>query len=271
MTVINILRNASKELIKAGVSTARLDVLVLMEDVTGIDRAKLLAEPDLKISSAELEKLEKLLSRRAAHEPLAYIRGKKEFYGREFVITPAVLEPRPESETMIDELKSLPDLPNNVYIADVGSGSGALGITTKLELPHARVDLIDIDAKALEVAKINVDKFTLAIDVIQSDLLATTKQHYDILLCNLPYVPDDFHINTAATREPHIAIFGGKDGLDLYRKLFEQLRERAARPLYLLSESLPVQHTALQTLAQSAGHEMTKENDFIQVFKRIQK
>ena len=83
-----------------------MDALVLLEDVLGIDRARLLAEPDMEISSAQLAELKKLLNQRAKHVPLAYVRGKTEFYGREFVITPAVLEPRPESETMIDLLKS---------------------------------------------------------------------------------------------------------------------------------------------------------------------
>jgi release factor glutamine methyltransferase len=259
---------AEQELVQAGISTARLDALVLLEDVTGIDRAKLLAEPDQPISPAQEAKLKKLLALRLRHVPLAYVRGWTEFYGRKFVITPAVLEPRPESETMIDLLKSLADLPAEPCIADVGTGSGALGITAKLELPKARVELLEIDEKAVEVAKINVDLLTTGLATIQSDLLSETDTDFDVLLCNLPYVPDGYHINTSALHEPKIAIFGGLDGLDLYRKLFKQVQERATRPLYILSEALPPQHPALATIALTQGYQLQQTDDFIQVFRR---
>lgn len=265
------LRFAKKQLSAAGIGTARLDTLVLLEDVTGIDRAKLLAKPEHELTAMQVRKLDNLLNRRARHVPLAYLRGKAEFYGREFVITPAVLQPRPESETMIDMLKKLSDLPAKPFIADVGAGSGALGITAALELKNTRIDLLELDLKALEVAKINVDKFTLNIGALKSDLLGTTKAAYDVLLCNLPYVPDDFQINTSALHEPRLAIFGGKDGLDVYRKLFEQLKKRLQKPLYILCESLPSQHQALEAIAVGNGYEMADENDFVQLFKRAQK
>src|SRR3954465_12642831 len=101
------LEKATKKLEQAGIGTARLDALVLLEDVTGRDRAWLLAHQEHEISATESAKLTKLVNQRAKHFPLAYVRGRTEFYGRNFVITPAVLEPRPESETMIDCLKKL--------------------------------------------------------------------------------------------------------------------------------------------------------------------
>jgi release factor glutamine methyltransferase len=266
-TVQHWLKAAEAKLVQAGISTARLDALVLLEDVTGIDRAKLLAEPDQEISKAKQAKLKKLLASRAQHVPLAYVRGWTEFYGRKFVITPAVLEPRPESETMIDLLKKLPDLPSEPYIADVGSGSGALGITAKLELPKAAVELLEIDEKAVEVAKINVDLHTTSIATIQSDLLEETDTNFNVLLCNLPYVPDDYHINASALHEPKIAIFGGPDGLDVYRKLFKQVQKRAVQPLYILSEALPPQHPPLAEIAQAHGYQLQRSDDFIQVFR----
>lgn len=269
LTTSEWLNNSFKLLGKAGIGTARLDALVLLEDVTGIDRAKLLAESGTGLTSVQIKELNNLLNRRKQHEPLAYVRGKSEFYGREFIITPAVLEPRPESETMIEELLILPDLPNNVYIADIGTGSGALGITAKFELPDARIDLIDIDQKALKIAKTNVDNFTLRINVICNDLLDDIKTKYDALLCNLPYVPDDFKINTAAGHEPRNAIFGGQDGLDIYRKLFKQLDQRESHVLYILTESLPTQHIELTKIAKKSGYEIYSKNDFILVFKCI--
>lgn len=261
------LKEAEATLRAAGIATGRLDALVLLEDTTGIDRARLIAEPDLELTSTQLKELNNLLTRRQAHEPLAYVRGKSEFYGREFVITPDVLEPRPESETMIELLKNLPAMPSEVLIADVGTGSGALGITAKLELNSASVDLIDVEQAALKVAKMNVDKFTLNISVYISDLLSAYNADADVLLCNLPYVPDDFEINLAASHEPGIAIFGGADGLDLYRKLFDQLDKRNSKPLYILSESLPPQHKQLQQIALNSGYNLYLEDDFIQVFR----
>lgn len=269
MTIDIYLQRATYQLEQAGIGTARLDALVLLEDVTGRDRAWLLARPDHKLSSAEVAKLTKLLTWRTAHEPLAYVRKKTEFYGREFIITPAVLEPRPESETMIDLLKKLsksPDWPAKPRIADVGAGSGALGITVKLELPEAQIELLEIDPEALKIAQKNVDKYTTNINVIESDLLTGSRQDNNVLLCNLPYVPDSHKINEAALHEPKLAIFGGPDGLDVYSRLFEQVKKYQNRPLFILTESLPPQHEALAKIAKQAGYKLITTDDFIQVF-----
>lgn len=268
MRIDGWLRRAQRQLSEVGIGTARLDALVLLEDVTGKDRAWLLAHPDHEISSDEQAVLTKLLKRRARHEPLAYVRQKTEFYGREFIVTPAVLEPRPESETMLDLLKKLPNLPMKPCIADVGAGSGSLGITAQLELPAARVELLEVDPKALKIAQKNVDKYTMSIPTILSDLLRDSRQDNDVLLCNLPYVPDTHQINNAARHEPDRAIFGGPDGLDLYRQLFKQAARLQNRPLFILTESLPPQHTGLKALATQGGYALIDTEDLIQVFRR---
>lgn len=271
MNTGNWLAGATAKLNAAGIGTARLDALVLLEDITKKDRGHLLAEPEVELLPAEIAVLTNLLNRRTTHEPLAYVRGRTEFYGRNFVITPDVLEPRPESETMIELLIKLSQGLNTgdkVWVADVGSGSGALGITAKFELPNLGVDLIDIDEKALEVSKTNVDLFTISISVIKSDLLTSAMRDYDILLCNLPYIPDNYQINTAALHEPRIAIFGGLDGLDVYRKLFDQIKILSKKPLYILTESLPPQHHDLELIAATTGYQLYDSEDFIQVFVR---
>ncbi len=276
MTINIWLQQATLCLHNSRLSTGRLDALVLLEYVLGVDRARLLAEPDTQLSATQLTQLEKLLKRRAQHEPLAYLRNKSEFYGREFIISPAVLVPRPESETMIELLKSLvvsQDFTRElgqkskvVRIADVGTGSGALGITAALELPNTHIDLLDISREVLQVAKHNVDKFTLSITTTVSDLLDKSSQDYDILLCNLPYVPDTYPINTAAAHEPKVAIFGGPDGLALYRHLFQQIDRLAYKPLYILTEALPAQQPALQGIAKRSHYKLIKTKDFIQLF-----
>lgn len=267
MNVKEYLATTTKKLSDAGIGTARLDALVLLEDVSGRDRAWLLAHPEHKLSPSEIAKLEKLLSQRAEHYPLAYVRNKTEFYGREFVITPAVLEPRPESETMIDCLKRLSGLPKGVRIADVGAGSGAIGITAQLELPDTQVELLEIDAEAIKVAQINVDKYTIRIPVTRSDLLTMTGQDNNVLLCNLPYVPEGYQLNPPAMREPAIAIFGGPDGLDVYRALFIQVKKLKNKPLFILTESLPPQHSDLAHIASLADYRLSVTDDFIQVFE----
>ena len=280
MTVSKWVKVASNLLDEAGIGTARLDSLVLLEDCSDKDRAWLLANPAYELPATVQAKLDILLVRRAQHEPLSYIRGFTEFYGRKFVVNNDVLEPRPESETMIELLKQLahsranclktaetsPPGSTSWHIADVGTGSGALGITAKLELPEAKIDLLEIDLKALRVAKTNVDLFTITATVIKSDLLAASGTQYDILLCNLPYVPENYQINLAASLEPRLAIFGGLDGLDIYRKLFNQLKIVGQKPLYILTESLPPQHATLEQIAKDAGYKQLQADDFIQVF-----
>ncbi len=265
------LKTAYQKLSEAGVGTARLDCLVILEDVTGKDRGWLLAHPEHELTKTQIKKLDDQIKRRAKHEPLAYIRGKTEFYGREFIVNKHVLEPRPESETMIDLLKN--EL--SIYfiskeapwkVVDVGTGSGALGITARLEIMKARVVLIDIDKHCLAVAEENLVRHDTEAELLQSDLLKNYEHSADVLLCNLPYVPDDWHINEAAAHEPRLAIFGGKDGLDLYRELFVQIKQREQKPKFVLTESLPPQHQTLQKIAATSNYKLLKTDDFIQVF-----
>ncbi len=260
--------NASTKLLAStGIPTARLDCLVLLEDALGKDKSWLLAHPDYDLENT-LE-LDEQIKRRTKHEPLAYIRGFTEFYGRRFAVDKRVLEPRPESETMIELLMSL-NLNDGMTLADVGTGSGALGITAKLVRPGLNVTLIDIDNNALKVAKQNVEAQKIDITVIKNDLLVDLDS-FDIILANLPYVPDNHAINQAATNEPKLAIFGGPDGLDLYRRLYEQIANLSqfdsGKPQYILTESLPFQHTELTQIAKANGYALKTSEDFIQVFE----
>lgn len=267
-TIADWLDQNTNKLIQSGVSTARLDCLVLLEDCLQTNRANLLAHTDKNLSEEQLEKLNYQINQRQTHQPLAYIRGKTEFYGRDFIIRPTVLEPRPESETLIDELKKL-NL-KQPRIADIGTGSGALGVTAALELKTNTVDLIDISSDALDVAKQNLAHHHLQLNCYLSDLLSETPANlkYSVLLCNLPYVPDSFKINQAALNEPKLAIFGGIDGLDLYRRLFQQANDLSdSAPTYILTEALPPQHNQLQAIAETLNYHLVSTNDFIQVFK----
>lgn len=268
VTINQFLQTAFRQLEDAGIGTARLDCLVLMEDVLLTSRARLLAHPERELTPTQQATLQKLIKRRATHEPLAYLRHKTEFYGREFYIDHHVLEPRPESETLIDMLKRL-HLPDKPVIADIGTGSGALAVTAKLELPGAIVIGVDIDQDCLRVAAHNARQLDAEVQFIQGDLLEpliTMDKRLTALLCNLPYVPDGFQINPAAMREPRLAIFGGYDGLDLYRKLFTQVKAMPQKSQYILTEAMPPQHSDLARIASAAGYSPTATEDFIQLF-----
>lgn len=279
-TISQWLKTASLQLTSAGLTSARLDSQLLIEHVLKMDRATQLANLDKQITPSQLAKLNILLKRRAKHEPIAYLCNKVDFYVRIFYIDSSVLVPRPESETMITQLKHI-FIQNNthfknqfnpkistpdVLIADLGCGSGALGITAALELPKTHVDLIDISTEALKTAKTNVDIFTIDVNLIKSDLLTDCPKDYNIVLANLPYVPDDMKINKAAKYEPGLALYGGQDGLDLYRRLSQQLQSKSIRPLYLLIEAFPFQHQELTKIFAKSDYRLTTAVDFIQVF-----
>jgi len=266
MKIKDFLDQATAKLETAGIGTARLDCLVLLEDELGKERSWLLSRPEIALQGRTLQSVNAKLKRRLDHEPLAYIRGKTEFYGREFYVDSRVLEPRPESETMIELLKAL-RLPVTTKIADVGSGSGALGITAYLEVPRTRVDFYDVDPQTLEVAEHNAKTHKVLSRYFHSDLLQRAPQAYDVILANLPYVPARYQINKAARHEPNVAIFGGGDGLALYRRLFNQLSFSYVKPRYVLCEAMPFQHAGLQIIAESAGFRCHRHQDFIQVFE----
>lgn len=275
LTVSQWLNQATRDLSAAGIETPRLDALVLLSDVTITNRTHLLAHPELELTHEQYNRLQNVLSRRLAHEPLAYIRQNAEFYGREFMVNDSVLVPRPESETMIDLLKlacGSYETSDYVTLIDVGTGSGALAITAALELPQTRVYALDIDENCLSVAKENARRQHIDIECVQSDLLANLPQTKLssplIILANLPYVPDNHSINSAAQHEPSKAIFGGTDGLSLYRILFDQLAEWNYQPLYVFTEALPFQHAALENIARTQKFTVAAQQDFIQVFKR---
>ena len=262
MTLEKWLTESAQKLTDAAVVTARLDCLVLLEDLLGKDRAHLLAHPELELTSEQENVLNEQVTRRAKHEPLAYIRQKIEFYGEEFYVDERVLVPRPETETMIDLLKTLK--PN--VIVDVGTGSGAIAITAKKLFPK-QVIALDNDPGCLAVVSKNAVLHNVRITLLENNLMEDVAIPPGmVVLANLPYVPNDFGINKAALNEPHQAIFGGPDGLDLYRELFSQFTKQKVQPSHVLTESLPPQHEELAKIAKKAGYKLVKTDDFIQLF-----
>ncbi len=267
MTIADWLFESMEKLGKAGVDSPRRDALVLLEDTLGKDRTWVLAHAEHILSSIELKKVNALIERRTKREPLAYIRGKAWFYGRFFEVSPDVLIPRPESEDFISTLKKL----NPKTVVDIGTGSGTLAITTKLEMPKTRVIATDIDNKALEIAKNNAHNHNSDIEFLRGSLLeplrGLTLQDY-VIITNLPYVPDDLVTSPEIKAEPKLALFSGQDGLDNYRKFWKQIVTLPDQPNYILTESLLAQHKLNATLATAANYRPGDTTGLVQTFSK---
>ncbi len=261
------MQTATARLRKADIESAHLDCVVLLEDALGKNRAHILAHPETELTAKQISILNKKVEQRALHYPLAYIRGKTEFYGREFTINNHVLVPRPETEDMIDIIKKITAGNTRLRrIADIGTGSGCIGITATLET-GVPADLFDIDDKALDIARRNTENLNVVgVELHHGDLLGAARQKYDAILANLPYVPDNYPVGEAVKHEPSLALYAGIDGLDLYRKFWEQIQGLAARPHYVLTEALKLQHAKIAALAQQAGYTLAETQGLIQLF-----
>lgn len=247
--------------------SAKLDSVLLLEKITKKNRAYIYAHPELKLSSQEVTLLDKLLNRRALGEPMAYILGKKEFYGREFTVTKDVLIPRPDSEDIIETLISHVNKTNKPLIIDVGTGSGCLAITAKLELPNSIIEACDISNKALAIAKKNASLHGVYVNFFSSNLFANTTNKYDVIIANLPYVPDNFNVSDDVKAEPSLAVYSGADGLDLTSKFFNQIDKHINESGLLIMESLQIQHKKINQLAEAAGLKLIESKDLVQLYK----
>lgn len=266
MTISEWLVDAMVKLKDAGVLNGRTDALVLLCDEFEVDKSWVHSNPEKIIDDQALSRLNSNLNKRLNRIPLAYIRGFIEFYGRKFNVNDKVLIPRPETESFIELLKDLSL--DNPKIADIGAGSGCIGITATLELPHSTVHLYDIDKSALIIADSNAKSLEANVQSYISDLLENLKTSYDVLLANLPYVPEQLVTSPEITKEPALALFSGKDGLDHYKKFWLQVKNLQNKPTYILTESLKEQHTELNKLAQAAGYSHSKTDLLVSVYAK---
>lgn len=275
MTIGAWISTKTKELEKANIATARLDCLVLLSAEIGRDKSWVLAHPEYELQIEQIEKLSTKITQRAQHMPLAYLRGKCEFYGREFVVNADVLVPRPDSESMVELLKRVASRESRTTVIDVGTGSGCLAITAKLELSNVQVIAIDIDNSCLAIAQKNADKLGAKVHFLQGDLLQPIRDSRletrgSIVLANLPYIPLGYPINQAATHEPRLALYSGTDGLDHYRDLFASAETLPASPAHIITEALQVQHKDLAAIAMQHGYKLKETDGLAQLFSLIQ-
>jgi release factor glutamine methyltransferase len=253
--------DATRRLLSAGCDTPRLDAELLLAKVLGVGRERLVLDPGRELESEELARLQRLVARREAREPIAYILGRKPFRRIELAVDPHVLIPRPETELLVEVGRSLPE---GARVLDVGTGSGAVALALKDERPDLQVWGSEPGTQALEVARANARALRLNVEFFQADLLEGIKQRFDAVLANLPYV------ETAASLPPEIvlyepaaALFAGPDGLDLIRRLVTQLGGVSLVALEVgAGQASEVEallrgagFTAVEALRDLAGHE----------------
>lgn len=232
---------------KKGSDAPRTDADLLLADAMGVDRLRLLLDFDKPLSPQERRAYRERIERRAAGEPLAYILGKKEFYGREFGVDRRVLIPRPETEGLVE--LALPLLPAGApgRVLDLCAGSGCLGITLALERGSVQVDLVELDPGAAEVARTNVERWEVGerVRVLVGDLFAPVDGVYDLIVSNPPYVTSGEipGLSREVRREPALALDGGEDGLDVVRRIVAGAGERL-RPGGVLAMELAIPQPA---------------------------
>ena len=211
--------------------TPQLDAQVLLAHVIQKPRAWVIAHPEYDVTEKEKNQIDLALQKLEAGEPLPYILGKWEFFGLEFDITKDVLIPRPETELLVEKaIAWLQVSPERRTIADIGTGSGVIATSIAMHVPDAHILATDISRDALKVAQNNARKFQVnhLIDFLQCDLLPqhidnlSTDRHFDLICANPPYIPTDkLRQLPIFGREPTLALDGGTDGLDAYRRLFK--------------------------------------------------
>lgn len=258
---------ATSQLTGAGIGTAKLDAELILSHTLKKSRTYLHAYRDEPLSPRQREIADARLDLRIDRVPLAYITGHKEFYGRAFKVSPAVLIPRPESEAVIELLKRIDERGNDpLRLVDVGTGSGCLGITAKLERPHLNVTLIDISQHALTIAGENARRHHADVYIQKSDLLHRHAAAADIYLANLPYVDRSWKRSPETEHEPRLALFADDQGMHLIRKLLRQLP--TSKKVDLIIEADPVQHTALTDYASERGFRRVDHLDYAVAFTR---
>lgn len=197
--------------------------LLLMHHL-GVDELWLLTNQNLHVDNCE--ELFEWAERRAKNEPLEYITKKVSFYSEEFFISEGALIPRPETELLIDEvIKNVEDKNRNLTFAEVGVGSGIISIMLAKTFPNAKIIAVDISQDALNIAKINIEKFSLQdrIELRLGSLLKPINEHVDYLVSNPPYIANDFKLESNLSYEPQNALFGGEVGDEIIKELLDEV------------------------------------------------
>ncbi len=245
LSIGGAVQQATEHLAAAGLEDARLEALALLQHVLGLSRAQLYMRWHDILDDNAKQQIERVVERRAGHEPFAYIIGRQPFYDVELTVNAQVLIPRPETELLIERALAWAkarDWPQGApRVVDVGTGSGAIAVVLARHIPQAAVWAVDVSETALDVARANAASCALAdrITFLNSDLLEAVDFRLDIIVANLPYIPvGRLPLLAPDVRdyEPQLALDGGFDGLDLVRQLIHQLPDHLNQPGLCLLE-----------------------------------
>ncbi len=248
----------ARSALQASSLTADLDARILLEFCLDIPRVKLLADPALRVSGEQALRFQSLVLRRAAGEPISHLIGKREFFGRDFIVTPQVLDPRPETELLIEiSCRLCAALQKaNLSLLDLGTGSGCIAITMALELERigkfAQIVAVDVSSQALEVAKQNAQRWGVEIDFRESNWFQAIlpSERFDLIVSNPPYISEgDTDVSPETRFEPRQALYAGASGLDAIHTLLSQAADYLTPAGKLLIETGAGQHAAISLRA----------------------
>ena len=240
---------------KRGIPDSRLEAEVLLRHALRYDRARFYASLHEPVSAESLDLALRFTERRSNREPLAYITAHREFYGIDFNVGPGALIPRQETELLVDQaLEFANERPDDIQIADVGSGSGAIAVAVAANLPSAHVYAIDCSPDALKIASINCRNHGVSdrITLLEGDLLTPLPKPVDLIVSNPPYIAS--HLLPALApevqREPKLALDGGKKGLEVISCLLRQASSSLNAGGRLIVEISPEQAQAVRDMTQ---------------------
>jgi release factor glutamine methyltransferase len=258
------LRAAAQRLRASGSRSPRLDAELLLATALGVERVALMTEPERVLTPIEERRFEGYVCRREAHEPIAYIRGRRAFRTLELEVTPAVLIPRPETETLVEValevLAAAPAEGGEPLALDVGTGSGCIALALAAEDPFVAVTAVDVSEAAAALARRNAARLGLGgrLRVLRGDLFEALppEERFDLIVSNPPYVPAaEYEALEPNVRdhEPRLALHGGVDGLDVYRRLVPGALARLRPRGTLALEVGTGQAAAVRALFAAAG------------------
>ncbi len=254
VTVVDFLNLAADFLAKRGIENPRLHAELLLGDVVGLKRIELYLQFDRPLTSPEVQRYRELLRRRSTGEPVQYILGHTEFFGRAFLVNPSVLIPRPETEVLVEQTLDRMQGVANPVVLDIGTGSGAIAITIAAERTDAHVVATDISADALDTARTNAKRLGVSdrVEFVEGDLFAPVSERtFDVVVSNPPYVAEADRATLqreVRDHEPATALFAGANGLDTVQRIVREAPQHVRPAGFCALEIGMGQHEAARLL-----------------------